>query len=383
MSDRPRVLILGGSGHFGSRIARRLGANERLEVVIAGRQAATCESVASSLRAESNVDVSITTLDHLDDKFPSQLAELAPSVVVHSAGPFQTQDYTVAEVCLANRIHYVDLADSRSFVVGFSALDHQAREAGVALISGASTLPGLSSAVVEHMASRFGVMEGIEVAIVPGNRTPRGLSTVGAVLSYCGHPFDWLRDGAWQTVHGWQDVRTHQYPVLGKRWLGACDVPDLTLLPARYPDLHTLTFHAGLELGWQQLGLWLMAAITRTGLVQNWRHFARPFAKIGDLFGSRGSESGGMHMHFTGKTTDGSRLELTWYLIAHQNHGPEIPTIPACILARRLALAGNLEPGARPCLGEISLDDFTREVEGLDISWSVAGPARGRTKPTL
>ena len=369
MSSRPRVLILGGSGHFGSRIARRLGDNEQLEVFIAGRNAATCESVASRIQAESNVEVSVTSLDYRDDNFPSQLAQLAPSVVVHAAGPFQGQEYRVAEICLENRIHYVDLADARSFVTGFSRLDKRAREANVCLITGASTLPGLSSAVVAHMASRFSVIEGIEVAIVPGNQTPRGLSTVIAVLSYCGHPFDWLRDGEWQTVHGWQDLRTHRYPSLGKRWLGACDVPDLILFPEGYPSLSTMTFHAGLELGWQQLGLWLMAAITRTGLVQDWGRFARPFVSIGDRFGSRGSDSGGMHMHFTGKGQDDSRLELTWYLIAHKNHGPEIPTIPAAILARRLALNNDVTPGARPCLNEVSLDAFTREVAGLDISW--------------
>ena len=372
MSARHRILVLGGSGHFGARIARRLGCDRSIELLIAGRDTARLESVAARLQAESGIDTTTVTLDHHERSFPTRLAELAPRVVVHSAGPFQAQDYRVAQICLDNTIDYVDLADGRKFVANFRSLDEQARAAGVRLITGASTLPGLSSAVVEHIRPRFATLESIETAIVPGNQTPRGLSTVRAILSYCGHPLRWLRDGRWETVHGWQDLQSHHYPRLGRRWLGACDVPDLTLFAERYPSLTTLTFHAGVELGWQQLGLWVMAAVTRTGMVKSWSPFARHLRTIGDWFGNRGSGSGAMHMRFTGRKQDDSPLDLTWYLIAHQNHGPEIPTIPATILARRLALSDDIEPSARSCLGENSLEDFTQEIGDLDVSWSLS-----------
>ena len=337
MTRPRRILVLGGSGHFGTRIARRLGCDKRLEVVIAGRHTARLEAVAKRLQTESGINLGTVALNHQDQSFRARLADLAPCVVVHTAGPFQEQDYRVAQACLEHTIDYVDLADGRDFVAGVRSFDEQARRSGVRLITGASTLPGLSSAIVEHLRPRFATLKSIETTIVPGNQTPRGTSTVGAVLSYCGQPLRWLRDGRWETVHGWQDFQAHHYPALGKRWLGACDVPDLTLFAERYPSLATLTFHAGLELGWQQLGLWVMAAITRAGLVENWSRFAKPFRVIGDWFGHWGTGSGGMHMRVTGTGEDGSPLDLTWYLIAHQNHGPEIPTIPATILARRLA----------------------------------------------
>ena len=215
-------------------------------MVIGARHLQNAERVAAELRHTSNTAIACVTLDHRDAAFESALHRLKPAVVVHAAGPFQDQDYAVAEACLVAGINYVDLADTRAFVSNFETLDAKAKAAGVTLISGASTLPGLSSAVVEHLHPRFATVERIETTIVPGNQTPRGLSTVQAVLSYCGRRFNWLRNGRWEPVHGWQDIRTQHYPSLGKRRLGTCDVPDLTLFAKRYPELHTLTFHAGL-----------------------------------------------------------------------------------------------------------------------------------------
>jgi len=110
---------------------------------------------------ESVPDIEVIAPGHstLDIKSPSLAASLgkyAPDVVLHTAGPFQGQDYAVARACIDAGCHYVDLADGREFVTHFSLLDADARAAGVSLISGASTLPGISSSVVEAARSEFG-----------------------------------------------------------------------------------------------------------------------------------------------------------------------------------------------------------------------------------
>jgi saccharopine dehydrogenase-like NADP-dependent oxidoreductase len=51
---------------------------------------------------------------------------------------------------------------NREFVRGIYSLDEQAKKSNVAVISGASTVPGISSAVVEHLSKHFSVMESIE-----------------------------------------------------------------------------------------------------------------------------------------------------------------------------------------------------------------------------
>ncbi|MDX1432023.1 MAG: saccharopine dehydrogenase NADP-binding domain-containing protein [Gammaproteobacteria bacterium] len=374
---RQRILVLGGYGHFGARICRRLARDSSIELVVAGRDWQRAEAFVDALQRRipaASLQASQIDIDAPDLK--SMIASIAPAVVVHTAGPFQGQDYRVARACLGCAAHYVDLADGRDFVVGFSTLDDEARDENVLLVSGASTLPGVSSAVVDHLQPHFRRIDGIAMSIAPANQTPRGLGTVASVASYCGRGFDWLEDGRWRRVHGWQQLTTHRYPGLGRRLLGACDVPDLALFPRRYAVLETVTFHAGLELAWQQWGLWLMACARRARLIDDWSRHAAWLKRIGDRFGGRGSDRGAMHVHVRGEGLDGDALALTWYLTALAGTGPEIPCVPATVLARKLARGGFDARGARACLGLVTLDEFDAEVKNRPISWTIVDEKR-------
>jgi len=64
----------------------------------------------------------------------------------------------------------------------------QANDNDVLLVSGASTLPGLSFAVIHKFNNEFNSIESIRMCITPGNQAPRGESTIAAVLTYCGKP---------------------------------------------------------------------------------------------------------------------------------------------------------------------------------------------------
>ena len=157
-----------------------------------------------------------------------------------------------------------------------------ARKKDLLLVSGASTLPGLSAAVVDELAPKFSRIESVQMSIAPAHKTPRGRGTVAAVLSYCGSPFKTLRDGQWTTVYGWQDLRLQNYPELGKRLSAACDVPDLALLPDHLPGVKTVSFHAALEATWEQLSLWLMAWFTRLRIVRSWQRFIPFFTAMSE-----------------------------------------------------------------------------------------------------
>lgn len=321
-------------------------------------------------------NVSAASLDQDAPSFASDLRALAPGIVVHTAGPYQGLSYAVAKTCLEIGSHYVDLADGREFVQGFNALHGDAVSKNLLLVTGASTLPGLSSVVIDSLRDRFRSIDAVEISIAPAHQTPRGRSTISAVLSYCGKPFRVLVNGSWETRYGWQDLRRQRYPALGTRLSAACDVPDLGLLPDYVPGLQTATFHAALEAKWEQVALWLMAALTRAHLVRSWHKLVPIFQRTSDRLINCGSDVGGMQVRLTGKGTDGGIKAVCWDLVARRNHGPEIPCTPALILVRKL-LAGLLtKRGAYPCLGLFTLDDFDKEVSDLDIAWLVteAGP---------
>ncbi|HMK68038.1 MAG TPA: saccharopine dehydrogenase NADP-binding domain-containing protein, partial [Stellaceae bacterium] len=209
-ASRFGILVLGGAGVFGSRICRRLARDPSLRIIAAGRSAPALERLAAELEIESRVVEAPVGLARA-------LAETAASLVIHTAGPFQGQDYAVAEAAIAAGVHYVDISDDRAFVYGFGALDARAREAGVLAVSGASSVPALSAAVIEDRRSRLTGLTGIAIGISPGNRAPRGPAVIEAILGYVGKPFPCWRNGAWRSVHGWQDLRRLTIEGVGRR----------------------------------------------------------------------------------------------------------------------------------------------------------------------
>lgn len=230
---RYRVLVLGGYGNFGARIARTLAGDTGMALTIAGRDGARARAFATALGS----GVRGAALDVAGLDFGAALAALAPQLVIHAAGPFLRQDYGVARAAIATGAHYVDLADAREFVCGIAGLEDEACARKVLVVSGASTVPALSAAVVDQFRAGFARLERIEIGISPGNRTPRGLATVASILSYVGRPFRWRERSEWREVYGWQRLARFDYAApIGRRWLAACDVPDLALLPLRYPQ---------------------------------------------------------------------------------------------------------------------------------------------------
>ena len=141
------VLVLGGYGFFGARICSALAAQPDLRLLVAGRSAQRARSAAGSLGLAAEQG---TALDAHAADLAERLRGLGVDTVVHTAGPFQGQSYEVAQAAIAAGCNYIDLADGREFVVGIRALDAQARARGVTVVSGASSVPALSSAVVDR-----------------------------------------------------------------------------------------------------------------------------------------------------------------------------------------------------------------------------------------
>jgi hypothetical protein len=360
-----RVLILGGYGNFGSYIARALAPDPAVQLIIAGRNAEKARSIAGTLSATNPAEG--VALDISGD-FGAALAALKPAMVIHTVGPFQNQDYRVAQACVAAAAHYVDLADARAFVCGIGAIDEAARAKGVAVIAGASSVPCLTAAYLDDALRDFAVIESVDYGITAAQQTNRGLSTASAILSYVGRPFTMLCGGSMQRVHGWQGMHCVTYPELGRRWFGYCDIPDLDLFPARYPGLEDMRFAAGHEIALLHFGTWLLSWGVRLRLLPRLDRWGGFLLRTSFLFDRLGSGCSGFHMHIRGKGADGQVLDRREWIVARSGDGPNIPCMPAILLARRLARGEELPPGARPCVGLIGLAEYLGALEDLDIT---------------
>jgi hypothetical protein len=360
-----RVLIIGGYGNFGSYIARSLAHDAYILLLIGGRSEEKARAFSASLDAAHPAESH--ALD-INDDVGKALNRIAPDIVVHTTGPFQIQDHRVARTCISQGRHYLDLADAREFVATIDSLDVQAKASGVLVISGASSVPCLTAAVIDAYLPAFERLESVDYGISAAQQTNRGLATTSAVLSYVGKPMPVLRNGVMTTVYGWGDTHAKHYPGLGWRLFGNCDIPDLSLFPRRYPTLRWMRFAAGHELKLLHFGTSALGALVRLGVIRSLSDHAEDLLRVASLFNRFGTGSSGFHMILSGVDRDGTPTQRLFMIIARDGHGPYIPCTPAILLTRRLAKGEIRRRGAFPCLDLIDLDTYLAALSQLDIT---------------
>ena len=366
-----RVLIIGGYGNFGRFIAQMLAREDDIQVIIAGRSMDKANAFASTLDGKNTPESH--ALD-INSNLNDSLRSIAPDIVIHTSGPYQLQDYSVARACIEQGCHYIDLADARDFVSNINTLDSSAREHNVLICSGASSVPTLTSAIVDNYISSFERLESLDYGIATAQRTNRGLATTSAILSYAGTPFETLTDGAIRNVYGWQDTRSHSLWQLGSRLLGNCDIPDLTLFPLRYPTLTTIRFQAGLEVEVVHLTLAFLAWLVRIRLLPSLQPTAPYLLTVSRAFDFLGSDSSGFFMELAGRGDRDKSRRIIFELAARCGDGLYIPCVPAILMTKKLARGEISEIGARPCMGFIGLDEYLNALSEFDIEWRLREP---------
>ncbi|MEN8205430.1 MAG: saccharopine dehydrogenase NADP-binding domain-containing protein [Pseudomonadota bacterium] len=363
-----RVLIIGGYGNFGSFITKSLARDRNIQLIIAGRSIEKAHALAAELGAANRPEA--IALD-ITENLESPLRTIRPNITIHTSGPFQTQGYHVANACINIECHYIDLADGRTFVAGIRELDQHARDKGVLVVSGASSVPCLTAALVDHYQHEFSSIESLDYGITTAQQTARGLATTAAILSYTGKPFKTLIDGEMKDVYGWQDLHLRNYPGIGRRMLGNCEIPDLDLFPERYPTLKTIRFYAGLEIPLVHMTLWMISGLVRTGLIRKLERAVPLLLRISFLFDRFGTENSAFHMVLGGTDKSGASKQVTFDLTARKGDGPYIPCMPAILLARKLAKQEIGRTGATPCVDLITLDEYLSALGDINITWQV------------
>jgi saccharopine dehydrogenase-like NADP-dependent oxidoreductase len=353
-----KVLVLGGYGNFGARIVLALANDPNIQLVIGGRN----QTRATALARQTGSTAEAMVIDANDAQLAGQLKSHGIGLVIHTAGPFQAQGYTVAEACADAGAHYIDLADGRRFVCDFPAA-MQARfiAAQRCAISGASTVPALSSAVVDRLTQGWQAIHSIHTCIAPAQTAPRGVATLESVLSYCGVPVDIWRDGHWQQALGWAGPAPVRFPRMNPRRAALCDIPDLELFPSHYQVKDAVMFRAALEVPLSQSAFAWLAALRRWGLLPRPQALAPWLQRGAPLFDRGGSALGGMYVQVTGLNALGHHADARWDIAADHDHGPEIPCMAAILLARRLARGNGPSPGAHTATGLLTLDEFSPE----------------------
>ena len=105
------ILVLGGYGFFGERICAALASDPNIRIFIGGRNLlrAKIAAMEQGLRADQCV-----AIDAHASNLAQRLTALQIDPVIHTAGPFQGQDYSTALAAISARANYIDLAACRT-----------------------------------------------------------------------------------------------------------------------------------------------------------------------------------------------------------------------------------------------------------------------------
>jgi hypothetical protein len=364
-----RILVIGGYGTFGGRLARLLVDDRRLTLLIAGRSLqrarAFCEHLdgtAQPIAFDRDGDITL------------QLKSLSPGIVIDASGPFQAYGanaYRVVEGCLALRISYLDLADDPRFVEGIAQFDAAAKAAGVFALSGVSTVPTLSTAAVRRLSRDLRAVSEISGGIAPSPFAGVGLSVVTAIASYAGKPLRIRRAGRDVKASALIDSRRATVAPPGRLPLrrlrfSLVDVPDLTLMPTLWPHVQSHWMGAAPQPELLHRALSWLAWTVRLRLLPSLRPFAPLFHRM--LSALRwGEKRGGMFMEVKGTTQNGEQVTRSWHMIAEGDEGPFVPSIPAAVIVGNCLDGKPPAPGARACTGEVELEDYESVFARHDI----------------
>lgn len=256
------------------------------------------------------------------------------------------------EACLERGIHYLDLADDRGFVR--RARERVATWGGAgplpAVGSGWSAVPALSALLTSVAAEGLQRLESIRIQLAPGNRSPRRLATIAALLSSVGRTFGVRRDGAWHDVRGWSEPRVFEFPApIGRRTGYLVDVPDLELFPSLF-GARTVEFRVGAELAALNHMLSTLAVFERD--LSAWAPILRRAAA---LFGFLGHDSGAVGVEVEGLAQ--GRASTRRASVVAAERGQRIPVMPAVASVSRLLCEH------RACSGLLPLDDWLTRDE--------------------
>ncbi len=354
-----KVLILGGYGVFGGRLVRLLRDVPNLSLIIAGRDKEKARVFCRSLTGATQMEP--LALDRLD--IVAALSKVKPDLLVDASGPFQqygTAPYSVVEACIDARVDYLDFADGADFVRGISDYDKAAKDAGVCLLSGVSSFPVLTAAVLREF-SKVMEIEKVIGGIAPSPYAGIGLNVMRAVVGYAGSPVKLWRDGKESLGVGLAESQRFTIAVPGRVPLrnihfSLVDVPDLQVIPPQHPTMTDIWMGAGPIPEVLHRALNLLAKARYRLKLPSLAPLSPLFYRVLNLM-KFGEHRGGMFITVSGRA-NGKPAKKSWHLLAEGDDGPFIPSMAIEAIIRKFMAGEKPIAGARPAVDALELSDY-------------------------
>ncbi len=224
-----QILILGGAGELGRRLARRLLARfASVSVILGGRRPEPLERVAKALGAEAPDRARTRRVDAADTK--SIARALTDIDLLITAAPIAAHMEQIAAACVEVGVHALDShADPRAWAAWRG--HHRAMQrAGQCCIAQAGLHPGLSPPLVRAAAAGFDPGARLMTAMAMYERNTSTSSLLEIVDIMGTSELKTYQDGRWGNA-GWSFPRIEFGPRMGRRTCFPLFLDELEGLP--------------------------------------------------------------------------------------------------------------------------------------------------------
>ncbi len=160
------ILIYGATGYTGRLIART-AAERGARPVLAGRNLEKVKRVAEPLGLPARAF-------DLADPAGIDAAIKDVAVVLCVAGPFSATSRPVADACLRNRVHYLDITGEIEVFEALAARDGEAKARGVMLLPGVGFDVAPSDCLAAHLTRRLPDANDLKLYLSVGANLSRG-----------------------------------------------------------------------------------------------------------------------------------------------------------------------------------------------------------------
>jgi hypothetical protein len=357
-----KIIIIGGYGVFGGRLSQLLASDKRLTLLIAGRSLKTATDFCSSLPAGGSKQALVFDRDK---DLEEQLRVIRPDLVIDASGPFQSygaEPYRLIKACITCEVNYMDFADGSDFVKGVSQFDASAKERGIYVLSGVSSFPVLTAAVVRRLSHDLERVISIKAGIAPSPHAGVGMNVIRAIAAYSGQDIKLVRGGSSTLATALVENTRYTIAPPGRLPLrnirfSLVDVPDLQVLPELWPELESIWVGAGTVPEVLHRMLNALAWLVKLKILPSLRPFAPLFYRV--MNAARwGEHRGGMFVEIEGAKTGDTKVRRSWHLLAEGNDGPFIPCMAIEAVIKRTLAGNSPKLGARAASKDLELEDY-------------------------
>lgn len=321
-----RVAILGATGELGGRAAALLRRwLPEAELRCASRRGRWRRSAPGPVRA-----LSLQRVQRADQAALAAFLRGA-TLLINAAGPYDWDPAPVVRACVRARCHYADLAESADFAarVRRAAREANASRAGIVLLPGCSTAPGLLELLAQRWRERSDIAA-LDAFLAMGSRNPPSRALLAGLLAPLGRPMQSGGNGGERCfgrlvaarARGGARLLCGNYPAAlpgGALHFGARRVP--------------LRFHIGFDRAWIARGLHciapLLGALPQRG-ISRLAKYLLPMVQLARLLGTHR----GILLLIARDSAGAERERLE---IRALQAGLDIPAAPPLWVAQQLA----------------------------------------------